>query len=466
MDTEKYDLLYGGGYSIKEYYMESGNPRQMRGASELLNDCVAEIEKYLLDKNVKKEHIIRSGATLSAKVPHDAGESLAFNAERIFRDYCRTANVAFVVVPFNNDYLAVKKTALDKYENRKSIKYIPWDFQNSEDASIKCEKTKLSIRCPRCRLRDAKYHTQHKNTEVLDLCTSCMKRELKSGDTKYNFRKECGREFDYEYEIDDVSDLADSDGRIAFLYADINNLGGIKLESFEKDKEFHIRVEDLVKDTVNTALKEAMTYTGVNNRGENKLCAKFEIIARGGDDICLLLPGNVALLTAKIIIDVFDKNSLGLSISVASCVANDTTAITYMENITGNALKNSKIHSHSIKTKPSTVNIRFFERKSDLFPLSAYEYNTFLNVLGKVNSIPTVVTALRNIAEARKELAFDEEFDLFYKYYISRSVAEIKNNKPIFDEIHNTYHGVNPWLDFITWRNQKLGSEVIINETY
>ena len=58
MDSKQHKLLYGGAYSIKDYYMESGNPRQMRGASELLNECVACIEKLLKNNGVTEDDII------------------------------------------------------------------------------------------------------------------------------------------------------------------------------------------------------------------------------------------------------------------------------------------------------------------------------------------------------------------------------------------------------------------------
>ncbi len=53
MDDMQYDLLYGGAYAIKEYYMESGNPRQMRGASELLNGSAFIMRETLLMKRTR-----------------------------------------------------------------------------------------------------------------------------------------------------------------------------------------------------------------------------------------------------------------------------------------------------------------------------------------------------------------------------------------------------------------------------
>ena len=136
MGSEAYDLLYGGGYSIKDYYMESGNPRQMRGASELLKECAEDVERLLLNAGTEKAQIIISGATLSAQVPQGSGKTLAITAEKIFRDKCQTANAAFVAVPMDGNYILTKKRALAEYERRKAAKFTTLDFMNAADDNL------------------------------------------------------------------------------------------------------------------------------------------------------------------------------------------------------------------------------------------------------------------------------------------------------------------------------------------
>ena len=467
----QYELLFGGAYSIKDYYMESGNPRQMRGASELLNECTEDVKRLLRDKDITVEendaNIFIGGATLSARVPSGKGKELAKKAELIFRGKCRTANAAFVAVPYNSDYSEAKSHALDAYERRKSAKFTSWEFQNakvnsllkqSEDKPV-CEfklvkpnDSEVPSRCPRCRMRDPHYHFSHRNGEEGYLCTSCAKREKKSGERKYDMRKKiCEERFHWSYEINTMSNIADSDGCVALLYADINNLGGAKYRktSFDDDKNFHDGVQGTVNNAVREGLERAME-AGNYRYSDNKLTSRFEIVALGGDDICLLLPGNVALLTAKTIVEEFDKNPYKLTISVAACVANDTTPLAYMEGIVSSALEKAKTIAR--EKEQSVVNMSYFERPSGLFPMTTTDIKDFANLLSRTRR-STAVTALRNVSEARRELSFDEEFALFFNYYMSHD----SENRSILRKIQDNYIGENPWPDFVTWRNQKLG---------
>ena len=497
MDSNRYDLLYGGAYSIKDYYMESGNPRQMRGASELLNDCSETVRQHLLGINgVSEKHIIASGATLSAKVPQGMGEELVKYAEGVYRKKCRTAGAAFVSVPFDGNYVTTKRRALAKYDSRRAAKFTSLDFLDAEEDEDPENKTitkgnflkytsgdpcstivkNAPVRCPRCRIRSPKYYICHDNEEELYLCTSCAQREHESGEEKYVMRKKCIDKDKYNYEINTMTDLADSDGRVALLYADVNNLGGQEKAEFEDDWKLHESVKTAITSVVSKAINATMNARARNEGGEIK--AKFEIIALGGDDICLLMPGDVALLTSKAIAEGFDKASLGLTISLAACVANDTTAITYVESIVENALKSAKKYAR--KSGQSVVSLSFFERPDGLFPMTVNEVDGFSGLLKEISKggSSVTVTALRNIAEARRELVFDEEFDLFLKYYLSRDISETINSRPAIektqdyikkkyesdkkwnpDKLKTSRYSWYSWSDFVTWRGQKLGGD-------
>lgn len=518
---EKYGLLFGGGYAIKEYYMESGNPRQMRGASELLIECGKMVKKHLLKNGITEENIFTSGATLVARLPkysREKGEQIAAKAEQIFRETCRTAHAAFVTVPEDGKYTDVIKCAYAEYENRKASCFIPWAFQD-DDAGDKIGKDDLMgkddqtgykkiaqgegpARCPRCRLRTPRHHITHHNGEELYLCTSCAMREKESEERKYVMRTECGKEnesgkqsesvFDYGFDINTVSDLCDGQGRVALLYADINNLGGYKHPEdfkFKDDKVFHDQVEKTVKTAVYTAIKTAMEPNRKKQTGQ--LEAKFEIIALGGDDICLLLPGDKTFLVAKTMAEVFDQQARGkeldLTISVSACVANDRTALTYMEKIVEDGLGRAKKCAR--KTNQSAITLLYFNHPSALFPMTIEEMNCFDDLLHRSSSVSS--GAMRNIAEAYREMVDDKredheqtkwteeesqnrhmEFDLFFRYSLSRDVKQTE--RAVLEEINQTYKGKreiddkdqNIWSDFVIWRQLHADREEAENASH
>ena len=485
MEYDKYELLYGGAYSIKDYYMESGNPRQMRGASVILNDCAEDLKKILKDDGICENHIIASGASLSALIPIGTGDKYVSQAENLYWELSRTVNVAFVSVPFvkfNNDYIQTKKHALAEYDNRRSIKFTSWDYQNWPDQALEYDFAPPGApqHCVRCKIRDTVYEVPV-NGAKLYLCTSCAQREAKNKKVKYEQRKRCGCQFKYSYDISDVHDLADDYGRVALLYADVNNLGGQAYkETFDEDRDFHIAVDKAVKNAVYKAIRHVMGADEI--KVGTHIDAKFEIIALGGDDVCLLLPGNTALLAAKMIIDEFKNNEYNLTISVAACIANDTTALTYMEKITTTSLdkKAKKLANCKKSNNQSAVHLSYYEKPSDIFPMASVDFDVFYDLLKKVKADSIAISALRNISNARHELKFNDEFKLFFHYYLSR-VAEInKNSQMILKQIYNKYineningdedednnldidndvdkdESKNPWLDFITWYTQNL----------
>jgi hypothetical protein len=490
MASNQYDLLYGGGYSIKEYYMESGNPRQMRGASGLLSESAQAVADVLKKEGVHDDKMIVSGASLSALVSAGKGDALAMRAEKIFRDKCQTASVAFVSVPLEESYEATRRRAIEKYECRRGMKFMSWEMQDAQDDSIlknpSVQKSDSSealaaarpMRCPRCRLRTPHYFISHENGEKQFLCTSCAKRELKSGREKYYERtidpRESERDYklDFNHEISTLSHLAE-ENRVALLYADINNLGafGKNIKEFEEDKRFHEDIQSIVATVVFTALGKAMKLVERNKKKTEVLDSQFEIIALAGDDICLLLPGSVALLTAQTIAEEFDnmiavkfpeKRPDELTISVAACVGTDTTALTYMEQLVKDRLHDAK--KHAGKNSKSVVSLSFIEHPSSLFPMTSDKLKEFTTLLKEAASVAP--TALRNIAEARRELVLNEEFSLYFDYDLSRlsEKREDAGKRAVLSKIHEQYPDEkfeNPWSDFVLWQHQKLSSEEV-----
>jgi len=93
----KIDLIYGGAFSIRDYYMESGNPQLMRGASELIKrapDIACEQIKVLADGLY-----FMCGSESFFIVPHGKGKEAAFSFERSYRESTVSAQAVAVSIP-------------------------------------------------------------------------------------------------------------------------------------------------------------------------------------------------------------------------------------------------------------------------------------------------------------------------------------------------------------------------------
>ena len=107
-----------------------------------------------------------------------------------------------------------------------------------------------------------------------------------------------------------------SNGFVAYIYADGNNMGGYiqKIRTPEEYKQFSLDVSKATEDAVFHALAENLhphTLKNINDEESNlepgDLIHPFEIITIGGDDIFVIVPANKALEISKIIGEKFEE---------------------------------------------------------------------------------------------------------------------------------------------------------------
>ncbi|MEH2022874.1 type III-B CRISPR-associated protein Cas10/Cmr2 [Nostoc sp.] len=107
-----------------------------------------------------------------------------------------------------------------------------------------------------------------------------------------------------------------SQGYIAYIYADGNNMGGFiqNIRTPEKYQEFSKDVENTTKYAVYQALAYNLCPRKIqgitepeSNIQDGDLIHPFEIITIGGDDILLIVPADKALQIAKMIGEQFEK---------------------------------------------------------------------------------------------------------------------------------------------------------------
>ncbi|BAZ88168.1 Crm2 family CRISPR-associated protein [Dolichospermum compactum NIES-806] len=111
-----------------------------------------------------------------------------------------------------------------------------------------------------------------------------------------------------------------SNGYIAYIYADGNNMGGAiqKIRTPQKYQNFSKDVDNATRYAVFLALAENLQPRKLQGIDESKsrlkngdLIHPFEIITIGGDDILLIVPADKALQIAKMIGENFEKILLG-----------------------------------------------------------------------------------------------------------------------------------------------------------
>jgi CRISPR-associated protein Cmr2 len=133
------------------------------------------------------------------------------------------------------------------------------------------------------------------------------------------YHKYC-RNFDLKKDVKVAQSLTHlskvSNGYVAYIYADGNNMGGYiqKIRTPEEYKEFSEDVDNATKYAVYQALAHNLNprkVKGINDAKstiqDGDLINPFEILTIGGDDIMLVVPGDKALEIAKMIGEEFEN---------------------------------------------------------------------------------------------------------------------------------------------------------------
>ncbi|MDR2713238.1 MAG: hypothetical protein LBB91_09035 [Clostridiales bacterium] len=487
------DIVYGGAFSIRDYYMESGNPRQMRGASQLLIEA-AELGKYSNSK------YFTCGAESFFIVPHGKGAKTAARFERDFQDKTLTARAAVVS----------QETELRALQNKEEFRKL-WIKINElfhERRMLIFPSLEISEgkeRCVRCNFREPTGgEISVAGTKML-LCPSCYAKHKKGGEARSKYIDEC-LEFAEEHKLglgaitafkagyaqttNDLSakpDDSDGIGDIALLYADINNLGGI-------GEEFSGNLSE--RKVFTQAVKEAVTYAlycAVLKGSDRSINKKFEIIAAGGDDICVLLPGDVALLVGTQLLEEFDKQltersdmlkQYEMKISAGIAVGKANTPLVYMREAAEQLLKIAKEEAH--RTGESCLDIISLNSDSQwatqinkklradlkieegtvkairtMRPFTVGAARRMLNWISQLENISS--STLYRIAEASMKLGI-EEGNLWFNYLLSkqpsseRSLANlakaISSDCKMYTKTDGDWR--SPWRDLAELRGQRI----------
>jgi len=479
----KIDLIYGGGFSIRDYYMESGNPQLMRGASELLNAAPKTACKEI--EALKHGAYFSCGSETFFIVAHGKGAEAASSFERSYTKSTVSAQSVAVSIPSTIGQIMHKdgfkenwKELMSAYDSRRMLVYFEMDSQTGYE------------RCTRCNFRNPIETIPELD---LHLCKTCFKKYEEGKKNRNIYQKRCIRygivekiilqEASRDYlGAKTVEDLSDKNGDVALLYADINNLGGagLVLEGNAcRRKEFTEAVSTSVQHALYTAILKGLSIS------ENH---HFEIVAVGGDDICILIPGEIGLIVGTLLLEHFDKewakNGQGfteLSISAGIAVGNSITPLLYMRDAAEQLVKIAKKKAH--KTKNSCLDILSLNNDGQwatrienklrnglihyesgekanrtMRPLTAREAREMLNFLDESRK-NTSASTLHKIADASMKLGVVEG-DLWFDYLVSKqqddgliSLARLinANNSMYFQTDEGLY---SAWHDLAELSNQ------------
>lgn len=380
LENYKFDIVKGGVVKVKEYLLETNKIKEIRGASTILDKINREIIPKEIDREFIKECIVYAGGgNVLLVVSKDTGEKVSQKIEEIYEDSTVLAqNVAISKEVSLFDISKVNyKNTISKIENilnekqMEKIDYRTNDFKGNLDYFGENIKKFLEYKgeeelCSSCNLRLAKYIYPN-SSKNLKLCLSCLHKNIignkntdfyKFKEDYKQYAKNNGITIKSVEKINTLEDIkSDSTNSIGVIYGDGNNMGAVikNVSNILEMKYFSNKTEDSIFDAVYGAISK--------NLGSDK----FEVIALGGDDIFIIVPGENAIGIAKSIGKRFDSvfknysedSNENLTMSLGVVIAKYNKPIQYLFDMSMQLLKSAK--KKAKKEKKGTIDLIILE---------------------------------------------------------------------------------------------------------
>lgn len=460
----KADLIKGGLIKIKQYYLETNKIPEIRGASLLLEMANCEkMKKIICREHIRECLIYAGGGKIMGIFPNGCGEEICQKIERMVEEDTVTAQSnlysrSYGLSRLLTDYRSIMDEMDLALEERQGLR---WDFrmepkvisQKSESYMISAGYQKISKEgeefCTSCRNRYAVVEYINKNQEE-KLCQSCYFKRLAGGaKAKRSVRKkyldyiekETGKRPAESAVCNKLEDIAGKEnGFIGVIYGDANSMSRQinKLESFMMMRYFSETTADTVMDIVFKALYKHL--------GERQT---FEVIAIGGDDIFLIVPGqyayDIACTIGASFDDKFQNQSDGINnitMSMGVCITHCSLPVQYSFEIAQELLKSAKQKAWEIGQK-GTIDWMVIENEATGSAVLEYQRRGAKDKPEKTlrpytwkqaEAMKRFIQTIKNSKSFAFQLSQSwykhtkEEGELFYEYQLSRKNENFSDN--------------------------------------
>lgn len=544
-ESMKFDLVKGSSVKIKQYLMESPKIKDIRGASVILDRINNElIVNYVRENHVPESFIYYGGGNIVAVVPHGQGAALARKYEELHEEYTLTAQSVAAFLPTSFDELlsdngfALISRRLEMLKEERQMHKVNTIFNPLQDIEFKVpafidegdrhyiKPVKDGENCKHCGYRKAKVEINE-----TALCPSCAYKVMAGKESKSVFHDEflnyleahcykTGPEGENQTvsealknscrqkppsNLEDIAKYSASPNTksIGVIYGDGNNMGFIiqKLTSMSEFRYFSKKTEYAAYKATFDAVAEVIRDSS------------FEVIALGGDDIFIIVPGDVALETAVRLGEIFDSEfkrfgggsgNNPVTMSVGLVIAYHKKPVQYLFNIAQELLKSAKEKSRN-NNSGGTIDVAVLEsfgsfaasvkefrkntleKKDDMgnttsrLTLRPYSWAQTKSIMGLIKKLKSDDSKGRpsrgNLYNLRKMLIDNtkEEATLYFLYkhkvfdkeYIKKSMIELAehgNHKSAMAAGPFIYDGgeaVSPWLDVLELWDYVDGGEKI-----
>ena len=325
-DDKPVCLLLGDADAIKGYVYETSALPEIRGASEILQELEREVRQLFAERLCEEALIYCGGGGFLAVVPASEAEAFQRETERLYGE--RTGLATLTVVPSGPIGYAELARGLEPHDDERvealsggglaqdlifshfealltdrarrknfgeRVVALTGRLQQEKRAKSSApflEALPVHRRCESCGKRAAVTRDQVREEWI---CAPCLQKREKGRAERREFldkfadwAEERGLSVSKKLPTD-LDTLAGSDGRIALLYADGNNMGDL-LQLMPSPASYRHLSQVLEQATREALFSALWSVFGEERLADPKDGLPFEIIALGGDDIVVLVP--------------------------------------------------------------------------------------------------------------------------------------------------------------------------------
>ncbi len=305
---------------IKEYVFATGDLKEIRGASGILDELNRkETERVIKRIDPTAEKIYANGG--SAMFEADEADLCIQAVENLYSAETVTGSISGAFQSADN--------SLSFKEIIKTLNYKLRTVKDSSKSSLKPVTHPFLRTCDSCGNEYAGYQGDDKKV----ICLSCKKKREKDLEVKNNIEAilsgrrikpvaeryeiwdrllpELMESKDYDTEGKDrpesfnqIGDLSSPSGYMGLIYADGDSMGD-KLEQLESEEEEVKEFSETVDQAIFQALLRAIEKHLHPNKEDQYF--PFDILMLGGDDLVMVTVAEKAVETAMTIMDIFEE---------------------------------------------------------------------------------------------------------------------------------------------------------------
>lgn len=349
-------LLLGDADAIKSYVYETSALPEIRGASEILRELEESVRKLFTGNLAEEALIYCGGGGFLAIVPASQAEELKQEIERLYLEKTGVATITVVssdplgyadigrgLAPYDDAQVRVLSGKRDGRGVADDLLYSHFEafltdrtkrknfgelvsaltgrLQQQKRAKATAsflETLPIHRRCEACGKRAANAHDDRRDEWI---CAICSQRRKQGREERREFVKEFVQWVRDSKRVEipekkpdgkprlpeDLDTLAGSEGRIALLYADGNNMGDL-LQLMPSPASYRHFSQVLGQATREALLSAIWGVFGEERLKDPDQSLPFEIIALGGDDIVVIVPARYGWALAVKILEAFEQH--------------------------------------------------------------------------------------------------------------------------------------------------------------